>query len=326
MQGLELARKYYETYGIDMIRDNFPDMEDRIAVGIVGNGSECYGYDDEISRDHDYLAGFAMWLTREDEEKIGFPLMRKYHKLPDEFEGITLKKESLYGSSKFGVFVIEDFYERLIGMTHPPRAWQEWLYTPEEALATATNGEVFRDDLGEFKAFRNALLHDMPEDVRRKKIAANLAYMAQSGQYNYSRCLKHGEAGAAQLALYEFVEHAIAVIFNLNRVYRPYYKWQFRRMRQLPILGGLGVELETMICGNFASRRMITSTGESAAYIMANQAELCDKIEEICHMIVEELQRQGLTAIDENYLEPQAVAVMQGIRNREIASLHIMEL
>lgn len=31
----------------------------------------------------------------------------------------------------------------------------------------------------------------MPEDVRRKKLAARLIFMAQSGQYNYSRCLGH---------------------------------------------------------------------------------------------------------------------------------------
>ena len=54
MQGLEEARKLYERYGVDMIERLFPKWAGRIAVGLVGHGSECFGFDDEISRDHDF--------------------------------------------------------------------------------------------------------------------------------------------------------------------------------------------------------------------------------------------------------------------------------
>ena len=40
----------------------------------------------------------------------------------------------------------------------------------------------------------------MPEDVRAKKIGSCALKAAQSGQYNYARCIKHGEDGAAMLA------------------------------------------------------------------------------------------------------------------------------
>jgi hypothetical protein len=53
MQGLRLAREFYLTYGEPMLRESFGDMLDRIAVGLVGPGSECYGFDDTLSRDHD---------------------------------------------------------------------------------------------------------------------------------------------------------------------------------------------------------------------------------------------------------------------------------
>ena len=84
MKGLELAKAYYEEYGRPMIREKFPDYEGRIAVGLAGEGSECFGYDDEISRDHDFEAGFCLWITEQDGEAIGFPLFRAYGKLPDE--------------------------------------------------------------------------------------------------------------------------------------------------------------------------------------------------------------------------------------------------
>ena len=54
MRGLELSRRFYEEFGREMVRKEFPEYEERIAAGLVGQGSECFGYDDEVSRDHDF--------------------------------------------------------------------------------------------------------------------------------------------------------------------------------------------------------------------------------------------------------------------------------
>ena len=51
MKGLELSRKYYETFGSPMIKEKFPQFEERIAIGLVGEGSECFGFDDDISKE-----------------------------------------------------------------------------------------------------------------------------------------------------------------------------------------------------------------------------------------------------------------------------------
>ena len=84
MKGIEQARKFYTEVGIKMIADEFGDYQNRIAVGLVGHGSECFGFDDEVSRDHDFEVGFCMWLTKEDEEKIGFKLMRAQRRILPE--------------------------------------------------------------------------------------------------------------------------------------------------------------------------------------------------------------------------------------------------
>lgn len=76
----------------------------------------------------------------------------------------------------------------------------------------------------------------LKEDMfERKEFISEEGYkeMVQAGQYNFLRCLKHGETEAAQLACVEFVKSAIKTFFLLNNRYAPYYKWSFRALRSL---------------------------------------------------------------------------------------------
>ena len=66
MKGMELSRLYYEEVCKPAIEKEAGELTERTAVGLVGEGSECYGYDDEISRDHDFGPSCCFWLTKED--------------------------------------------------------------------------------------------------------------------------------------------------------------------------------------------------------------------------------------------------------------------
>ena len=92
MKGLELSEKYFFEIGLHMLQKIFAQYIDRIAAGLVGEGSECYGVDDEISRDHDWGASFCLWLTPEDYTKIGCELQVAYTDLPKEFLGYEQRK------------------------------------------------------------------------------------------------------------------------------------------------------------------------------------------------------------------------------------------
>jgi len=310
MQGLEVARRWYETAGAPMLEREFGDVVGRIAVGRAGHGSECFGFDDEVSRDHDFVTGFCLWIPDEDERDYGFRLERAYAKLRKEFPpeaGAETTAGSELGEAEHGVMTIGTFYRRHLGFPGAPQDWRQWLHTPDHAFAEAVNGAVFRDDLGAFSGIREVIRTGMPEDVRRKKIAARAVFMAQSGQYNYPRCLKHGEPGAAALALDEFVRHAAQMVFLLNRRFAPYYKWVFRAMRGLPILAECSGELEALLTRPDSPE---TKT---------------DRIEAVCAKIAAELRGQGLSACDDAYLEPHAFEVQGSIRDRELRTLHIMD-
>ncbi|MEG1706987.1 MAG: DUF4037 domain-containing protein [Clostridia bacterium] len=305
MKGIELAEQFYNEYKIDL-QDNFPDYVNRIAIGLAGQGSECYGYDDEYSRDHDYKVGFCLWLTRKDEEAIGFKLMRWYNNLPKEYSGISMRYNTGNGE-KLGVQTIPYFFDNLIGMSTPPSTPMQWLSISEQALANATNGKVFVDRLGEFSTFRETLIKGMPLDVVKKKLSAHLALMAQSGRYNYERCILHGEVVSAQLSLNEFVDHAVSAIFNLNRAYRPFYKWTFRALKDLPLLSNLALPLS----------QLLTNTIEDTAKKKA--------IESVIDSVCREVEKQELSLSKGCDIDELAYSVQSSITNRQLLSMHIME-
>lgn len=310
MQGLELARRYYEEFGRAMIAEHFPDYEGRIAVGLAGSGSDCLGFDDDVSADHDSGAGFCLWLTDDDYENIGFRLAREYSKLPAEFMGVPKGRANSYGSSHFGVKSISGFYTPFTGRASAPETNAEWLYTPEFSLAAAVSGEVFRDDLGEFSAVRERIKNGMPEDVRLKKMAARVIAAAQSGQYNYPRCLAHGETGAAVLAAAEFVRNTASLIYLINRRYAPFYKWLLRGMRGLEQLSHLERELS-----------FILTEGNSTEQTRAKS----EAIEGVCAELAEYFRVCGLASSRADFLEPYAYEIQNNIKDPELRNMHIME-
>ena len=309
MKGLELSKAYYENYGKPMLETDFAELLPHIAAGLCGSGSECFGYDDEISTDHDFEPGFCIFLPGEDvvDRKAAFQLERAYAKLPKEFLGYTRQTVSPVGGSRHGVIRINEFLKEKTGREDGVLDTDQWLMIPEYALAESCNGEIFFDGSGEITNIRR-YLSDMPEDVRRKRLAGALIIMAQSGQYNYTRCIKHGETAAAQLAVFEFVKATLQAAFLLNRRYMPYYKWAFRALRELPLLCSLNDTLELLITTDNGA-----DMSETKYYI----------IEDIASTVISALQEQNLTKAICGDLEKHAYSVNDGIKDQYIRNLSI---
>lgn len=305
-----MCREYYERVGRPAIIENCGDIFDRIAVGLAGEGSECFGYDDDISEDHDFGPSFCIWLTDEDYEKYVDRLRCVYSNLPKEYKGVSFKNSSAYSDGRRGVMRIGDFYEKHTGSRDGIYSWQDFLMIPDYSFATAVNGEVFEDRLGEFLRIRELVKNSMPRDIKLKKLAARAAYMAQSGQYNYERCIKHGEIGAATIALAEFAKQTCMMIFLLNNKFCPYYKWMLRAAKEQKILGNIGNELEQLL----AQENSISN----ASYKVAG-------IEKICQQIIAELKRQNYSEGDCDYLEKHAFNIMSRIDDEKIRTLHVMQ-
>ena len=150
----------------------------------------------------------------------------------------------------------------------------------------------------------------MPEDVRLKKLAARVIAMAQAGQYNYPRCVRHGEYGAAMLAMTEFVNAACGAIYLLNRRHMPYYKWQLRGMAGLERLAGMKDALEFLL----------TAENDEQGRILKSAV-----VEDICAAVAAEVRAQHLSHGSWDYLEPHAFEIASHIESPQLRAMHIME-
>jgi hypothetical protein len=237
MKGLDLAEAFYREQGAAMLAEQVPACCSRIAAGMVGPGSECFGFDDRWSRDHDWGPGFCLWLSEEDHQSVGKELQRAYKRLPDRFMGFGPRKTSPGEAWRVGVIRTRDFFTRLTGLDHPPESIAEWLRIPEHALAACVNGRVFTDPLGDVTGWRQAIGRYYPDDIRLKKIASRCITVAQSGQYNFPRALQRGAHFAADAARIQFCTDMISLVFLLNCRFMPFFKWIHRAVADLPILG-----------------------------------------------------------------------------------------
>lgn len=299
IKGLDLCRAYFNEICYPVLQKEFSSFLPRMAAGLIGEGSECYGFDDEISRDHDFGPSFQIYIPKEDMPVYGERLKRRLATLPKTFQGFGARVESQYGDGRVGVFAIEDFYRKFIAAEGVPETLSHWRQIPENALSTVTNGEVFFDNYGKFTQIREELKKGYPEDVRLKKIAARLMKMAQSGQYNFPRCNKRKEYVASRLALSEFMSVSMSLVYLLNHAYRPYYKWVHRGLLSLPILGQTAYDKM-----NRLSVLSIEKDGKEMEWL----------VEEFCVQCVEELKAQGLTDSSEAFLLMQGPEVLKRIK------------
>lgn len=277
MSGLELSRLYFEQIGKPMLTEKFPEHFERMAIGLCGEGSDCLGFDDAISTDHDYGPRFVIWLSEEDYEKIGVQLQIAYEKLPKEWNGYC-RVESAQGSGRTGVMTYAQYFKRILGIDHLPQTESEWLFVEEYALRAAVSGEIFHDPQGTFSAMLTKLKEHYPAPLCARKKMQEYALYEQCGPYNYPRMARRGDMAAANLLLAEAIEHAAKVLHLSRRIYAPHTKWLFRGLDELP-----GCEQAAALIREIAENM---SAGQET--VLANM----DRLKELTMILGEEMKEQ----------------------------------
>ncbi|GIO59839.1 hypothetical protein [Paenibacillus cineris] len=86
MKGLDLCKQFFFDVGFPKIKEEIPEVLPYLAVGL-GGGSQCHGNDDEVSRDHGWGPGFAIWLEKDIKTQFERDLRRVLDSLPKKYLG-----------------------------------------------------------------------------------------------------------------------------------------------------------------------------------------------------------------------------------------------
>ena len=309
---MEKNRRFYDHYVADLIHSRFPEYEDRIAVGIAGEGSDCFGYDDVISRDHDFGTGVCLWVTDADMDRFGYSLSIAYNELVDSVERAYYTDRL---RERRGVMTVREFYSNILNIDCDAESGamteEQWYRLDHSCLKTATNGAVFRDDPGVFTAFRKYLLGYYPDRVWRMRLAEQLHEYAASFQVNYARCMTRGDPVAAELCRARGVSAAMELYFLLRREYPPYYKWTFRALGELDEEGSISAKLREL-----SLEPIRPEAWEDTGY-HPNRLNYKDRIVSLSEEIASELEQMlaaaGLIRIRSRYLEAHVNAVLKTV-------------
>lgn len=293
MKGLDSSRCLFENHVMPKIRGELPEVIPFLAAGLVGEGSECFGFDDEISGDHDGGIRLCLWLDRSHYSQYEGALRQILRELPGEISGNPVQP---FQDFRSGVFEIGAFYKHLILFEGCPSSNRQWLETEEVRLAAAVNGEVFFDPYGAFTKIRNELLEHYPRDVFLYKLAHAIAVAAQTGQYNYLRAVRRKDCVTASMIRSTFIDYYVRAVFLLNRKYRPFYKWTYQALFSLPVLGketyemaeavlsapwdraAEGIEAMSLkLIGEMRAQNLTEKTGD---FLMDHLPELLSKIKD----------------------------------------------
>ncbi len=310
-KGIDIAKRFFEA-SLPILTSRIPGIMAHAAAGLAGEGSECLGFDDETSRDHDWGPAFCLWLPEKLLREEFLQIEQAIALLPSTFKGYPTRMGRDARMGRVGPMSVEGFYRRFLGMDRAPETWREWRAIPEYHLCSCTSGEVFMDNAGHFSSVRKSILSYYPEDLRRKKIAARCMIMAQTGQYNLPRCLSRGDIIPAMLAASRFSEAALSMVHLLNRKFMPFYKWAARSAASLPLLGQ-----ETVL--------VLDVLAKTSWNMPAQSSQAMQEIETLCARVAEVLRKERLTDAGGDWLWAIGPSVQMGVRDQEIRRLNVME-
>jgi hypothetical protein len=273
MQGIDLSRRFYEDMVRPWLRAAYPDV--RHAAALIGYGSEVLGFDDEMSRDHNW--GPRVWLFVGESEfaaRADAIVERFAAFAPASFEGVPIgySKQTPQNAPgvrcdiRHGVEVrtLEATLAGGLGVSLAgPSDNRAWLGLAEQWLLEFTGGAVFHDDDGRLTAMRQRLTY-LPRDVWLYKLACQWRRIAEEQAFVGRTGLSGDEVGSRVIAA-RLARDVMRTAFLVERRYTPYPKWFGTAFAQLPA----AAELAPLVARTLAASDWRTREAALAASYLA---------------------------------------------------------
>jgi hypothetical protein len=242
MKGLEIAKKFYVSWGEPYLEYSFPNLAKRVAVGRIF-GSDVIEADDEISKDHNWGPQFTVFLSAEDYAKYGANLSEVMNsEAPNPWREFRLAGA---GDKSVIVESIPNWIETYIGFTRKPNRSEDWNIIVKDRMEGGTNkaresilyflrhGIIWFDGSGEMSNWRKSLKY-YPESIWYARLAEEIFRVWQHGEYNFvQRVAKRKDPLAMSVCIGEFIIGVMRTLLLLNHDFSPYWKWLSHEFRKL---------------------------------------------------------------------------------------------
>lgn len=305
--GQELSRLFFEAYGQEQLKDLFPEDYENMTIGLVGSGSDCLGYDDQTSYDHDQGPDFCIWLTEEQDARIGEKVREFYRSLPTQYKGYQ-RKTTQRALGRRGVRSAKEFYEKHLGTAEYEKI--PWGLVPDYSLLNAANGVLFKTGNAEFDSMRQKLQMGFPQPIQYLKLAEDMGRFSQTGQYNFGRMLRRGDRITADQMLLESLRHLYKMVHHMENQFAPHDKWLYRSFLNL----AQGTELPAYVTKLHSTLKL---SDEEAL------SEVERLMEELGSYLAQELYRRNFISDITSYLDYHTPELQ---KKAEYAELSVDEL
>ncbi|HET9499796.1 MAG TPA: DUF4037 domain-containing protein [Marmoricola sp.] len=239
--GVALSRRYFEDLVAPLLMQQAPEV--RYAAARVGQGSEVLGFDDAMSRDHDWGLRLQLFVPEADQAQV---LAALDQHLPTDFRGHPVR----FGFStdpierlRIDVASVSAFAEQQLGFD--PRSGPspvDWLSMTGQAVLEIVSGAVFGDQTGELTGLREALRW-YPDDIWTYVVACDWQRLDQELPL-MGRAGDRGDEIGSRVIAARLVDVAVHLGFMLCRAWPPYSKWRGASFRHLTGCAAIAADLE----------------------------------------------------------------------------------
>ena len=234
MSGAALSRVYYEEVVGPAIAERWPGLPH--AAGRLGSGSDVFGFDDVVSRDHDWGLRLNLLVPPDVAGQVDSELETV---LPDVFRGHPVRFATTWDPQVRHRVQVEDvstFVASRTGITASDAlSVAEWLSLTGQAVLEVTAGPVFADTAGELTAARERLSW-YPDDLWAYVVATDWARMAQELPF-VGRVAERGDDLGSRVIASRLVGVLMHLAHLLERRWPPYAKWAGTSFSRLPSAG-----------------------------------------------------------------------------------------
>ncbi len=265
-----MVEKFFFQIVQPIIYNKYPKL--RYGAALLGSGSEVLGFDDEISRDHDWGLRLFLFLDPAEMHSVRHSLdviLRK--QLPPVFMGhstnwgdpdpednntmmpqeIDTESVGIEINHRITITTVKDYLKKLFSFNGDQvqelrnLSINVWIRLSEQQLLEFTAGRVYFDNLGELTDARK-LLEYYPETIWKIVILGEWNAITEEHVF-MARCGSRGDSIGSTIISTFLVSRIMRLAFHLERKYVPYSKWFGIAFKELPISEILSPPLEKIL-------------------------------------------------------------------------------